>query len=81
MKLIHHAKDPCRCHDKLEEYEKGLAEGVVLGVGSIVECDCGERYKLIDDQREGPFWKRIIPPLLAGFGRAPSEILYHRESP
>jgi hypothetical protein len=81
MKLIHHAKDSCRCPDKIVEYERGLAEGVVLGVGSVVECDCGERYKLTDDQREGPFWKRVIPPLPAGFGHAPPETAYDLGSP
>lgn len=31
-----------------------------LGVGSLVECDCGKKYELKSDQREGRFWEEVL---------------------
>jgi hypothetical protein len=61
LKLIHVAPVPCPCYIKLEAFDKQYADRP-LGVGSVVECDCGQRYTLTDSQREGPAWvKQVIP--------------------
>lgn len=52
MKTLVAAKPPCNCYAKLDAH--ALKENLYLG--SIVECDCGRRYKLSEDQRDGRYW-------------------------
>lgn len=60
IKVIHAAPIPCRCYDKLAVFDQDTT--LKLGIGSIVECDCGQRYTLADSQREGQHWvKQVIP--------------------
>lgn len=63
MKVIHNRPQPCSCTEKLWDYliELQGQHGTVLGIGSIVECDCGQRWTLSESQRDGRFWvKRVL---------------------
>jgi hypothetical protein len=57
MKVVHHVNPPCDCHPKIEQFALERADaGHPLGLGSIVECDCGQEYRLTDSQRDGAHW-------------------------
>lgn len=60
MILIKRTEPPCACTTKLWDFYAVLAdEGTTLGVGSVVECDCGAHYVLSESQYDGKFWKKI----------------------
>lgn len=51
MKIIHENPAPCLCNIKRDQFlaqrqQSGFAD---LGVGSVVECDCGAQYMLSED--------------------------------
>lgn len=54
IKVIKAAPVPCPCHQKLAQFDQDTT--LTLGVGSIVECDCGTQYTLADSQRDGLHW-------------------------
>ena len=55
MKIVHHVPIPCDCHAKLRAFERAPESSFFMG--TIVECDCGKQYKLVDDQRDGIGWQ------------------------
>ncbi len=59
MKTIQHIAAPCGCQAKLRAFAE--AQETPFHLGSIVECDCGKLYKLVDDQRDGPCWQWYHP--------------------
>lgn len=67
MKLIKAVEPPCPCMVKLWEFYNTQVDdngNATLGIGSIVECDCGQEYTFSDTQRDGKFWiKRYQRPL------------------
>ncbi len=67
MKVVYSRPPECRCTEKLWDFYN--AQDPALGVGSIVECDCGQRWTLSDSQRDGKFW---IKKVLRGPGYADS---------
>lgn len=55
MPIIKEVPRPCHCFNKpnIQAY----------GTGTIWECDdCGARYELSDDQREGKYWMKLYDP-------------------
>lgn len=50
MKIIEEVPDPCPCAMRRTKYlaERQQSGYRDLGVNSILECDCGVRYVLID---------------------------------
>lgn len=68
MIIVKRTEPPHPCMNLLWDFyntqvdETGLA---LLGVGSIVECDCGSQYTLSDSQRDGKFWVKVIRPIVA----------------
>jgi hypothetical protein len=54
MKTVTHVAAPCGCLAKLQAHAE--AQTTPFHVGSMVECDCGKLYKLMDDQRDGLIW-------------------------
>lgn len=62
MKIIKYVGPSCPCHEKLTLFEaQRQARGERLHIGSIVECDCGVPYKLLENQRDGLYWTKIAP--------------------
>lgn len=60
MKLIKRNEPPCPCMTKLWDfYQLNADQGVILGIGSVVECDCGTCYALDNSQFDGNFWKKV----------------------
>ena len=55
MKLISQPKPPCDCQTKAMEFFR--AHGEVWPVGTWIQCDCGKRLVLRDDQRNGLYWR------------------------
>lgn len=60
IKVIVAAPVPCPCYDKLAVFDRDTT--LKLGIGSIVECDCGQRYTLADSQRDGQHWVKQFMP-------------------
>lgn len=62
MRIVHREPRRCPCDKKREAFLREEATaGVVFAPGSILECDCGQRFKLIDDQRDGEVWQWYHP--------------------
>lgn len=61
MKIVHRVARSCDCRTKLKYLEQEESYGDGLEVGSIVECECGKLYKLIDDRRDGAIWQWYNP--------------------
>lgn len=59
MKIVSHVDRPHDCHAKLRAFAE--AQEIPIWFGSIAECDCGKQYKLVDSQRDGPYWKWYHP--------------------
>lgn len=75
MKTITHVTRPCDCHGKLRAHAE--AQKTPFYLGTIVECDCGQLYKLADDQRDGPYWRAIAPGMRGvSPSISPPDILY-----
>lgn len=61
MKLIKQVDPPCPCQIKIHEFfltqvdENGNS---TLGVGSVVECDCGQHWVYMDFPGQGKVWVR-----------------------
>lgn len=53
VKNVELPKAPCPCRDNLRNF---LMEFGPLGVGSIVECDCGKHYVLGETAGVGFWW-------------------------
>lgn len=68
MKLIKAVGPECPCITRLWEFYNAQADEdgkPLLGTGTVVECDCGKRYTLTDSQRDGKYWHRSIPLVVA----------------
>lgn len=62
MRIIKHVAPACRCMDKLwamHAERSGTPDS--LEVGTIIECDCGTMYKLVEHQCDGLFWQWYHP--------------------
>lgn len=62
MKLIKRVDPPCPCLIKVHEFYLAQADedgNNTLGVGSIVECDCGQNWQLQDFRTQGKQWVRV----------------------
>lgn len=58
MKIIKHVAPACPCMDKLWElYNERRGTQDELCIGTVVECDCGARYKLAEHQFDGLYWE------------------------
>lgn len=58
MKILHHVGPSCPCTDKLWAlYNERSGTPDELCIGTVVECDCGTRYKLAEEQRDGLYWQ------------------------
>lgn len=58
MKIIHEVPPPCGCHVKLEEFRR--ERGGSWGLGTIVQCDCGQHYLLESGGiRAERYWKPV----------------------
>ena len=44
MKIIHFVDKACPCVNKIENFLAGLE--VVGATGTVVECDCGNRFRM-----------------------------------
>lgn len=58
MKLLSTPKPPCDCQTKAMAFYR--ANGSSWPVGTTIECDCGNKLVLRDDQRDGPYWHPMI---------------------
>lgn len=54
MPRVIHEPSQHNCHVELASLED-------KPIGTVAECDCGQRYRLTSDQRDGPYW-RTVPP-------------------
>lgn len=62
MKLIKRVEPPCPCPIKLHEFHLTQADkdgNNAVGVGSVVECDCGQNWQLQDFRTQGKMWVRV----------------------
>ena len=61
MKLIKAVPPPCPCQIKIHEFYLTQVDengNPTLGVGSVVECDCGQNWVLTDFPTQGKVWVR-----------------------
>lgn len=68
MKVIERVEPPCPCPSKLWDFYNSQADDdgrAALGLGSVVECDCGQAYTLSESQRDGRYWVKRVTPLRA----------------
>lgn len=69
MKVVKEVPPPHPCTTLLWDFYNRQSDdnGVpTLGIGSIVECDCGSQYTLSDSQLDGKFWMKRTLRELAG---------------
>lgn len=57
MKLIDEKPPACPCQHKLWDFYDQA--GRTWGIGTKVECDCGQQYVLAESQGDGKFWQRL----------------------
>lgn len=41
------------------EIQTTIGDPETLGLGTVVECSCGQQFKLEENQREGRYWSRF----------------------
>lgn len=62
MRVIHREPPRCLCDEKRRAFlREATEEGNDFAPGSILECDCGRQYRLVDDQRDGKVWQWYHP--------------------
>lgn len=68
MKLIKQVDPPCPCQIKIHEFSLTQVDengNSILGVGSVVECDCGQHWVYMDFPGQGKVWVRKGRPFPA----------------
>jgi hypothetical protein len=60
MKVLHHVKPSCDCTEKLWRFYNEQRGSDRLEPGSVMECDCGQAWRLDHDYSEDKgFWVRV----------------------
>ncbi len=68
MKLIKKVDPACPCLIKIYDFIQDQFDehgNSLLGVGSVVECDCGQQWQLQDFRTQGRQWVRVGKQKLA----------------
>lgn len=68
MKLIKKVEPACPCLIKIYDFIQDQFDehgNSLLGVGSVVECDCGQHWQLQDFRSQGKQWVRVGKSKLA----------------
>lgn len=63
VKLVKAVLEGCPCRSRILELEAARRRDDLppLWIGSVVECECGRVYRLVDDFTYGSWWEEVKP--------------------